>query len=95
MTRLPVLSPRSVDALAEEPPVRSKAELVADGWERRYLADHERAAEARALYESLGYEVALAAPEPSQLGEQCAGCRETACRDYVIVYTRPTHTRKG
>jgi len=63
-------------------------QLVAEGWQRRFMADKERAEEARDLYASLGYEVRLEPVAPAELHEWCADCRALVCRAYVTLYTR-------
>ena len=62
--------------------------LVSEGWERRFMADAERAREAEELYASLGFEVLVETVKPSELSEVCAGCKLVVCRSYVTVYTR-------
>ena len=68
--------------------ISSDAELVADGWERRFLADPERAREAVQLYTSLGYEVLEHKLTPAEFGPMCGQCPETSCLSYVMIYTR-------
>ena len=78
----------------EEHRVLSSAALAADparlaaGWERRFLADGPRAAEAVALYESLGFEVAadpLAGPD---LPTDCTDCQLASLLAFKTIYTR-------
>ena len=78
----------------EEHRVLSSAALAADparlapGWERRFLADGPRAAEAVALYESLGFEVAadpLAGPD---LPTDCTDCQLATLLAFKTIYTR-------
>ena len=78
----------------EEHRVPSSAALAADparlaaGWERRFLADGPRAAEAVALYESLGFEVAadpLAGPD---LPTDCTDCQLATLLAFKTIYTR-------
>jgi hypothetical protein len=78
----------------EEHRVLSSAALAADparlaaGWERRFLADGPRAAEAVALYESLGFEVAadpLAGPD---LPADCTDCQLATLLAFKTIYTR-------
>ena len=78
----------------EEHRVLSSAALAADparlaaGWERRFLADGPRAAEAVALYESLGFEVAadpLAGPD---LPADCTDCKLATLLAFKTIYTR-------
>lgn len=79
---------RSLPVIEECPPVRGDDALIAQGWTRRFLADANRAEEARELYTSLGHEVLLQSPEPSHVRAECEGCQPTVCRDYFLVYTR-------
>ncbi len=62
--------------------------LEAEGWERRYLADPDRAREAVELYSSLGFEVRAEKLEPADFGTQCGDCSQVVCRSYVLIYTR-------
>jgi hypothetical protein len=70
-------------------------ELIAAGWERRFIACEPRLSEMVAMYKEIGFEVHLE-PLPSkeemdQLGCEESGC--TACYDadperYRIIFTR-------
>jgi hypothetical protein len=74
---------------ARRPPA---LELCPDenGWVRRYIADPAKAEEARVQYQELGFEVDLRRPEPALFGDQCGDCREAACTEYWVIYTRRT-----
>jgi len=63
-------------------------DLVDEGWERRFMADPDRAKEATQIYSQMGYEVRVEAVKPSELGTICGDCREVACKEYVTIYTR-------
>jgi len=63
-------------------------ELVAQGWERRFMADPKQAEEAERLYRELGFEVRAENIQPSELSELCGSCGLATCRAYVTVYTR-------
>jgi hypothetical protein len=63
-------------------------QLVAQGWERRFMADNERASEATELYTSLGFEVRAESVLASELSDQCLDCKLVVCRSYVTIYTR-------
>jgi hypothetical protein len=63
-------------------------QLVSEGWERRYLADPDRAREAIDLYESLGYEVKAQKLTPDDFGPNCGDCASVVCKSYVLIYTR-------
>jgi hypothetical protein len=64
------------------------AERDAGGWVRRNLADPARARETVEAYESLGFEVRLEPLSPDDFGPECESCALTACRSFVMVYTR-------
>jgi len=71
-------------------------ELVAAGWERRFMADPERAAEAVELYEGMGLEVKVFPLAPLDFGLACGECPGTIDDSYVVIYTRkPGATRPG
>jgi len=61
---------------------------LADGWERRFVADAKRAAEAVELYESLGFEVVADPVRPEEMGEQCDTCRVLVFMRFRTIYTR-------
>ena len=63
-------------------------ELVADGWERRFMADPQRAEEAQSIYDELGFEVLAVTIKPSELSVLCGDCRLATCQAYVTIYTR-------
>ncbi len=63
-------------------------ERVAAGWERRFLADGPRAAEAVALYEALGYEVEAVALSGSDLPADCTDCQLATLLAFKTIYTR-------
>ena len=62
-------------------------ELVARGWERRFMAGPVRAKEAKQLYTELGYQVHLEPVKPAELDDQCQGCL-LAAQFFVTLYTR-------
>ena len=62
--------------------------LVAEGWERRFMADGQRLKEYTELYESMGYEVRAEKVKPEEISDQCAGCRLLICRQFLTLYTR-------
>ena len=78
----------------EEHRVLSAAALAADparlaaGWQRRFLADGPRAAEAVALYESLGYEVEAVALSGADLPDDCTDCQLATLLAFKTIYTR-------
>ena len=61
---------------------------LAAGWERRFLADGPRAAEAVALYESLGVEVAADPLSGPDLPADCTDCQLATLLAFKTIYTR-------
>ena len=61
---------------------------VAEGWERRFIADRQRAAEAIALYEELGFEVVADPLKREDLGDDCDDCQLAALLGFTTIYTR-------
>ena len=76
------------DGEGESFSVRDDPTLIAAGWERRQLADPNRAKEAIDLYESLGFEVLAKELKDSDFGEDCKTCAVVGCQGYVMIYTR-------
>jgi hypothetical protein len=74
--------------------VLSEAEIapdpqrIADGWERRFIADGPRADEMIALYRELGFEVAADPVRPEQLGDDCQDCQVLILLEFKTIYTR-------
>lgn len=68
--------------------VQSDPKLLADGWERRQLADPQRAAEVTELYKTLGFEVLAKELTESDFGDACKTCAVAGCQGYVMIYTR-------
>ncbi|MCP4422262.1 MAG: hypothetical protein GY805_37110 [Chloroflexi bacterium] len=62
--------------------------LVAEGWERRFMADPARVKEATRTYTELGFEVRTEIIKPDELHEVCGACRLATCHAYVTLYTR-------
>lgn len=61
---------------------------IAEGWERRFIADGERAKEAMELYSQLGYEVCADPVRADELGEECDDCQLLALMKFKTIYTR-------
>ena len=62
--------------------------LVAQGWERRFTADAQRAKEAMELYEQLGYEVRAEPMRPEELDDDCEDCGTVVAYYFLAIYTR-------
>ncbi len=67
---------------------RSEAELIADGWTRRFVGGPPRLQEMVELYRSLGYDVCLEPQAPEELRAECEDCT-LALTLFRVVYTRP------
>jgi hypothetical protein len=63
-------------------------ELVAQGWERRFTADPQRAQEAMELYAQLGYEVRVESVRSVELADDCEDCLSGAALGFKTIYTR-------
>lgn len=61
--------------------------LIAEGWERRFIADAQRAQDAIEMYAEMGQEVRLEPVNATGLSEMCSGCWE-AFAQFSVVYTR-------
>jgi hypothetical protein len=59
-----------------------------DRWERRFIADPQRAEEAVELYRQAGYEVRVEAAIPDDLREECESCWLVAGGYFRVIYTR-------
>jgi hypothetical protein len=73
-----------------------EAELIEQGWQRRFCAAEPRLSEMAAIYEETGYEVhleplaAVEAPDQDQDGcEACMICYQGDEERYQVIYTRP------
>lgn len=72
----------------EESQVRADPARLADGWERRFLADATRAAEAVTLYEALGFETCADPIRREDLTGDCDDCQLLMLLQYRMIYTR-------
>lgn len=75
--------------MLSEAQLRPNPARLAAGWQRRFVTDAVRAAEAVELYEELGFEAVADPIEVGDVGEQCDGCRVLAALRFRTVYTRP------
>jgi len=62
--------------------------FVAQGWERRFTADEQRAKEAVELYCQLGYEVRTEPVLPEEMPTDCQDCRTVVSVYFQTIYTR-------
>jgi hypothetical protein len=80
---LPILG-----AAGQSPSAPGDPVLLAEGWERRAMVEPARIVEFTELYESLGFEVLAQKLTQANFGSTCAGCAESACLSYALIYTR-------
>ena len=66
---------------------------VADGWERRFVADGPRVEEAMRLYAELGFEVCADPLKPEDLAGECEDCQLLMLLRFKTIYTRRTSRR--
>jgi len=78
----------SLDRVLSPGQLQADPELVAQGWERRFTADAQRANEAMELYEKLGYEVRAEPVRPQELDDDCVDCRTVVSFHFLAIYTR-------
>lgn len=57
-------------------------------WERRFVADPERAREAVELYRQAGFEVRVEPGLPEELREECESCWLVKAGYFQVIYTR-------
>jgi hypothetical protein len=69
-------------------PLQRNTLLIAQGWERRFTADEQRAKEAMELYSELGYEVRAEPVLPEELQDDCQDCKTVVSFYVQTVYTR-------
>ncbi len=74
---------------------RPDPELIARGWEQRFVADPVRAEEAIQLYEEMGYEVRAEPITPENMRAECGGCPMVTYVQFVTLYTRKPGHQEG
>ena len=68
--------------------LKPNSSLIAQGWERRFTADEQRAKEAMELYSQLGYEVRAEPVLPDELQDDCQDCKTVVSFYFQTIYTR-------
>lgn len=68
--------------------LQPNSSLLAQGWERRFTADEQRAKEAMELYTQLGYEVRAEPVLPEELQDDCQECKTVVSYYFQTIYTR-------
>ena len=82
--------------ILSEAQIEADPARIADGWERRFVADRVRADEMMRLYEELGFEVVADPIDPEELRGQCEDCLLLARLQFKMIYTRrPARPPRG
>jgi hypothetical protein len=88
LSRLETLAAGEAHRLGEEAHVAADPQRLADGWERRFVAEGARAEEMMDLYRRLGFEVAADPVIASDMHGDCADCQLLARFQFRTLYTR-------
>ncbi len=86
--RLAMLVQEEARRMLSEAALEGDPKLLAEGWERRFMADGERAREAVQLYEELGYEVRTEAVRSEDVANDCEDCQLLMLLKFQTIYTR-------
>ncbi len=86
--RLAMLVQEEARRMLSEAALEGDPKLLAEGWERRFMADAERAREAVQLYEELGYEVRTEAVRTEDVADDCEDCQLLMLLEFQTIYTR-------
>ena len=86
--RLAMLVQEEARRMLSEAALEGDPKLLAEGWERRFMADAERAREAVELYEELGYEVRTEAVRSEDVADDCEDCQLLMLLRFQTIYTR-------
>jgi hypothetical protein len=86
--RIDVQFPRSAGRVLSDAQLQPDPALIAEGWERRFTADSQRAAEAIELYAKLGYEVRAEPLRRDETTDECESCYSIAAMEFKTIYTR-------
>lgn len=68
----------------------TEKDLLAQGWQRCFIAEEPRLSEAVQTYEELGFEVTLLAVE--QDDGECTECMKQMSDRFKVIYTRKKST---
>jgi hypothetical protein len=62
--------------------------MAPEHWERRFVADPQRAQEAAEVYRQAGFDVRVEAEIPEGLREECTDCWLVKAGFFRVIYTR-------
>jgi len=86
--RLAMLVQEEARRMLSDAALEGDPKLLAEGWERRFMADGARAKEAVELYEELGYEVRTEAVHAEEVADDCEDCQLLMLLKFQTIYTR-------
>jgi hypothetical protein len=86
--RLALVVEQEARRVLTESALQGDAKRLAEGWERRFIADGQRAQEAMELYEELGYEVCADPLQPDDMVNDCEDCKLLMLMQFKTIYTR-------
>ncbi|UCF40185.1 MAG: hypothetical protein JSW43_10645 [Gemmatimonadota bacterium] len=86
--RLALVVEQEARRVLTESALEGDPQRLADGWERRFIADGERAKEAMELYAELGYEVCADPLRPEDMADDCEDCKLLMLLQFKTIYTR-------
>jgi hypothetical protein len=87
-SQLGLLVEQEARRVLAEAQLRPNPALLAEGWERRFIADARQAQESMELYSQLGFEVLAEPVQSSEMGEDCEDCRVLVLLQFKTIYTR-------
>lgn len=62
--------------------------LIADGWQRRFVADGTRLKEMADLYSEMGLDVRVEPVRQDQMADKCDDCQVHMIMHFSTIYTR-------
>jgi hypothetical protein len=74
--------------MLSEAALQGDPQLLADGWERRFMTDGARAQEAVDLYAALGYEARAEPVRREDVADDCEDCQLLMLLKFATIYTR-------
>lgn len=78
---------RDAGRTLSESQLAADPDLVAAGWELRFIADSHRMPEALDLYKQIGFEVRAEPLPGTDDPDECSSCQD-AVRQFHAIYTR-------
>ncbi len=81
--------------LLSELSLQPDPQLVAEGWERRFITDKTRLQEMMDLYHQLGYEVRAVPLRRADLPADCDECQLMMLLQFQTLYTRKRRAAQG